>query len=193
MRIVIDSDEDSFAWDHSNPESSFTLIYRKFWPSLYNTAFKRLKNREQCQDIVQNVFIDLWNRKDKVSIKNLQGYLHTAVRYQVYKQLLKTPSNSDFFSVLEKLLQSPYNADEKLLTAELSNLVELWIDALPAKRKKIFLMHYYEHLSTQEIAAKLNISQKTVQNQLNRASLYIRERFTLFFLLSTTIGVFHKF
>jgi RNA polymerase sigma-70 factor (family 1) len=193
MRLAIDSDDDTFTWDHNNPASSFTLVYRKFWPSLYNTAYKRLKDRDQCQDIVQNVFTDLWNRKEKISIKNLEAYLHTAVRYQVYKQLLKAPSNSAFFSVLEKMLQSPYNADDHVLTAELSKLVELWIDALPEKRKKIFLMHYYEHLSTQEIAARLNISQKTVQNQLNRASIYIRARFTLFFLLTALEGFFTKF
>ncbi|MNL39221.1 RNA polymerase sigma factor [compost metagenome] len=55
-------------------------------------------------------------------------------------------------------------------------MIKLWIDALPDKRRKIFLMHYNDDLSTAEIAGRLNISRKTVQNQLNTASQALRLR-----------------
>jgi DNA-directed RNA polymerase specialized sigma24 family protein len=69
--------------DDSN---AFTKIYQKYWQELYNAAYKRNRNREQCQDIVQNVFTDLWNRRMALTIDNLQAFLHTAVRFQVFHQ-----------------------------------------------------------------------------------------------------------
>lgn len=161
-----------------NNEEGFAKIYRALWPSLFDTAYKRLKDKEKCQDIVQNVFADLWHRKDKVVITNLSAYLHTAVRFQVYKHALKLSPHSDFFGVLDQALESCFRADDTLITKELSTLVQLWIEALPSKRRKIFLMRYTEELSTQEIANRLNISQKTVQNQLNTATLDIKSRLT---------------
>lgn len=161
-----------------NDETSFSKIYSSLWPSLFNTAYKRLNDREKCEDIVQNVFVDLWQRKDKVSISNLSAYLHTAVRFQVYKQAANLPASSEFFDVIDHVIESSIKADDGVIAKELQTLVQLWIKALPKKRRKIFLLHYYKNLSTAEIAEHLNISQKTVQNQLNTASVEIRAKFS---------------
>lgn len=168
---------------NQNDEDSFSKIYRFLWPSLFNTAYKRLGDREKCEDIVQNVFVDLWQRKDKVTISNLSAYLHTAVRFQIYKHAAGMHSNSEFFNVLENVIEASARADENVLSKELRALVRSWINALPKKRRKIFLLHYYENLSTREIADYLNISQKTVQNQLNAATVEIKAKFSHLLLL----------
>lgn len=129
------------------------------------------------KDVIQNVFTDLWNRRGTVVIQNLSSYLHTAVRFQVFTQVSKKPVATVLFSELEEVLRSPSQTDSGLIDEELTRMLEMWIMALPEKRRKIFLMHYFEELSTQEIADQLNISQKTVQNQLNTATTYIRARF----------------
>lgn len=166
-----------------NNEAGFSRLYRIYWPSLFNTAYKRLKDKAACEDIVQNVFTDLWFRKDKVEISNLSAYLHTAVRFQVYKRAMRLPAGSQFFKGLDEVVESSLKADDELRVKELIDLVELWIAALPGKRRRIFIMHYSELLSTREIAGKLNISQKTVQNQLNIAATEIRSRFSYLFIL----------
>lgn len=168
----------------------FTTIYRRFWPELFNTAYKRLKDKELCQDVVQNVFTDLWSRKQQVTIGNLSAYLHTAVRFQVYSQLAKkSASGSEFYTSFENILESPFRADDPILSTELVTIAKLWFDTLPEKRKQIFLMHHFENLSTLEIAQKLNISQKTVQNQLNTANTFIKAKFADLFLFAILIGV----
>lgn len=161
--------------DHNR--EAFTLIYQKFWSSLFNSAYKRINDRDACKDVIQNVFTDLWVRREHLVIKNLSAYLHSAVRFQVYQHAAKHKHTSELFVALEEILISPFKADSDLMNEELCRIVELWVMALPEKRRKIFLMHYYEDLSTSEIAEKLNISQKTVQNQLLTASTYIRSRF----------------
>lgn len=168
---------------------AFTRIYQKFWDSLYNSAYKRLKDKDACKDLVQNVFTDLWIRRDQVSINNLPAYLHTAVKFQVYHQALKNPVGSDIFTMLEEMLVSPMRSDSGLINDELTKLMQLWIKALPEKRRQIFLMHYQEELSTKEIADLLNLSQKTVQNQLNTATTFIKARFSHF--LCVTLLVSH--
>lgn len=155
---------------------AFAVIYRKHWQALYNSAYKRTRDKEQCQDIVQNVLTDLWLRRNDVEIDNLPAYLHTAVRFQVFKQVSRQPTNSVLLDSFELTISSPEHTDDPLLEKEILNLMSLWIAALPSKRRKIFLMHYTDGLSTREIAARLGVSQKTVQNQLNTATQALRAR-----------------
>jgi RNA polymerase sigma-70 factor (ECF subfamily) len=171
-----------------NTEVSFSRLYRFFWPSLFNTAYKRLKDKAACEDIVQNIFSDLWFRKEKVAIANLSAYLHSAVRFHVYKRSIQLNTANTFIKGIDEAIESSVKADDALRVKELTDLVELWIAALPAKRRNIFIMHYRELLSTREIAEKLNISQKTVQNQLNTAASEIRSRFSyLFFFMMVVV------
>lgn len=76
---------------------------------------------------------------------------------------------------------SSLHADELLLDKEARILVEQFIDALPVKRRAIFIKHYIDELSTAQIALELNVSQKTVQNQLGTASFALRLRLTQLF------------
>ena len=157
-------------------QKSFSDIYNKYWRQLYTSAYKRLKNNEQSKDVVQNVFTSLWDRRKEVTIDNLAAYLHTSVKFQVYKQAMKAPEVSEFVEAFENILVSPVNTDDSLLEKEVLNLVKAWIDALPAKRKKVFLLHYQDGLSTKQIADILHISRKTVQNQLNTVNNALRLR-----------------
>lgn len=150
-------------------QSAFSVIYKRHWTGLYNAAYKRLKDHNHCQDILQNVFTDLWIRRGRLEIKNLIAYLHGAVRLQVYKVVHKEQGQAAFFNSFDTLISSSH-CDEMVLEKELKELVDAWKKALPGKRREIFKMRYEMGLSTNDIAAELNISQKTVQNQLNTAS-----------------------
>lgn len=171
-------------------QSAFSAIYRRHWPALYNAAFKRLNNHFHCNDVLQNTFIDLWTRRDELEIENLTAYLHGAVRFQVYKIVHKQQRYTAFFDSFNHIMTGP-DCDEALLDKELKDLFDSWILALPEKRREIFKMHYEMYFSTSEIAEKLDISQKTVQNQLNRASTLLRSKLTGLF--SFLFGFFSSF
>ncbi|MFD1143769.1 RNA polymerase sigma factor [Larkinella insperata] len=157
-------------------EEAFAEIYRRYWQRLYSSAYKRLRNEDQCQDLVQNVFTDLWERKAQHTIDNLPAYLFTAVRFQVLKQVSRQPGTADLLDAFEAILTSPIHSDDSLLEQEILNLVKLWVAALPEKRREIFLMYYSQDLSTADIADSLGVSQKTVQNQLHTATTALRAR-----------------
>lgn len=151
---------------HDGDEPAFAELYNRYWLELYDVAYKRLRNKEQVEDIIQDVFVKLWIRRAELQIENPQAYLHTAVRFRVFNYVERDAVHQSFFEPFDAMAQSPSGADERVLEKELLDLVQAYIESLPAKRKQIFLMHIKENLSTKEIAERLNISQKTVQNQL---------------------------
>lgn len=164
--------------------NAFELIYERYWAALYAGAYKQLQDREQSKDIVQDIFTDLWIRRGKVSIENLKSYLLSAIRFQVYNLVDRQKVAQSFYEPFRLLFANGFSADSTLADKELSMLFQEWLATLPEKRKQIFILHYSDRLSTSEIASRLNISQKTVQNQLGTAVADLRKR--IIFLFSIT-------
>ena len=173
-------------------KAAFDEIYNRYWSVLYNSAYQRTRNREQCKDAVQDVFIDLWQRRSESNIINLKAYLHQAVRFQIFKAIAKNPQHSDLSNGFQNLLLSPVNVDDLLREKEILRLLELWLRTLPEKRRQIFVLRYKEELSTKEIAEQLGISQNTVQAQLYTASESLRARFSQILTLSVMICFFSQ-
>ena len=173
-------------------ERAFTSIYRRHWNEVYLSAYNRLRDRTQCQDLVQNVFTTLWDRRDDADIHNLAAYLHTAARFQAIKFAGRQRGSSILLDTFEELMASPEQTDDLLIEKELLHLLHLFVDALPAKRRAIFIMRYTDNRTTAEIAEEMGIAQKTVQNQLNNAEIALRTRLAHILSLSVLISFWHS-
>ncbi|MFD2553110.1 RNA polymerase sigma factor [Sphingobacterium tabacisoli] len=158
-------------------EVAFGHLYDQYWSSLYSYAYNRLRFKERCQDLVQEVFMDIWRRRETLQVENLSAYLHSAIRFLTYKELKKAPLEHSYYLEFEEYLVSYFYADTSIKEKEYEQLLSCWIEVLPEKRRKIFLMHYLDGLSTETIANDLGISRKTVQNQLQRAKTELQERY----------------
>ncbi len=156
---------------------------------MYNSAFKRLHDEKQCEDLVQNVFADLWERRGEAEIENLAAYLNTAVRFQVIKHSTRTRGASPLTDNLESTLISSLCPEDPLIEQEILEIVKLWIAALPEKRREIFLMYYKEELSSSRIAEVLGVSRKTVQNQIATATNSIRDQLSKILFLYVIQGL----
>ena len=186
------SDNELFNLIQAGDQAAFGALYRRHWQSMFNNAYKRLKNRDISQDVVQNVFTDIWDRREAVVIENIPAYLHTAVRFQVIKQSVAAPDHAAMIDLFETDIVSAGRADDTLIGNEVKQLLRLWIDALPEKRREIFILHYFNGKSTEEIAGHLQISQKTVQNQLHTATTAIKSHFDKILLaevISSFLGI----
>jgi RNA polymerase sigma-70 factor (family 1) len=186
------SDEELILQLKEGNREAFSLIYDQYWPDLYNAIYKKTRDKQQCQDIVQNVFTDLWKRRYQLNIANLPAYLHTAARFQVYKQISRQPEKAIYLDCFDELIGSPIRTDDHLLETEIMDLINLWLAALPEKRRKIFLLYYREELSTREIADQLGISQKTVQSQLYTSTQSLRTRMAHFLSVAVLITLIAK-
>jgi RNA polymerase sigma-70 factor (ECF subfamily) len=148
-------------------QTAFNILFEKYWEFVYSNAFKRLKNKHDAEDIVQEIFTNIWLRRASLTIHNLPAYLHVAVRNQVFKTLAKQKNISFFF--LPENAEEPKKAEADLLWKEFFDSYQALLKTLPPKRQEIFRMRYDEDFSTKEIADKLSISRKTVQNQIGKA------------------------
>ncbi|MBO9204111.1 MULTISPECIES: RNA polymerase sigma factor [Niastella] len=162
---------------------AFNTLYDRYWELLYNAAYKRLKDKEQCKDIIQDVFIDLWCRRGQVTISNIKAYLLTAVRFQIYKLVAKEKAGPAFFELYETIASSTSGAEGTLIEKEFLDHVKAWIDELPEKKRTMFLLHTQYDKSTKEIANELSLSQKTVQNQLGSIIYRLRLHIAHFFMM----------
>lgn len=129
-----------------------------------------------AQELVHDVFMDLWRRRESLQIENLPAYLSKATYYRIINKQIQQ-KDTYFFELLENPGPSLYTADEALLEKDLTALIHLWIQALPEKRRRIFVQHYFEHLTVQEIAAQMQIAPKTVHNQLSLAIQFLRTHY----------------
>ena len=167
-------------------ESAFNELYERTWEKLYLTARQKLKDEFQAKEIVQDVYIDLWNKRKQREIQHTEAYLAQMLRFKVIDHYRKKKIHLEELDKIEDILQESVGADGLYLESELEGILHTWIDQLPAKRKKIFELYYLDSKSTKEIGNQLKLSTKTVQNQLiiskHSLNLILQRIFFLFFI-----------
>jgi RNA polymerase sigma factor (sigma-70 family) len=164
------TDQELIALLKQGDETAFDEIYLRYWKKYYNEAYKRLRNAELCEELVQDVFADLWLKRGHAAIENLGAYISTTVRYQVFMQYKKGSKMPVFEEPMEYMAETYLQADSMFELNELKARIDDWLQMQPEKRREIFKMRFMDELSTKEISALLGISQKTVQNQIITAT-----------------------
>ena len=138
-------------------------------------AFNRLKSKEVTEEILQDIFTSLWEKRSKTNIQNLSGYLYGAVKFGVLDyvraQIIreKYRSEKNFFEDT-----ASRTVEDQLTFEELQAVIAHEVNHLPDRCRLIFKMSREESLSRKEIAQQLNISPKTVDSQLNKAIAALR-------------------
>ncbi|HEV7378578.1 MAG TPA: RNA polymerase sigma-70 factor [Dyadobacter sp.] len=147
---------------------SFERIYDKFWSKLYLSAYSILRDKQACEDIVQDVLVQLWLKKDSAQIDSLPAYLHAAIRYQVFKVVKSGKMTLALPDEIE-LTSERTEAEDLLATQDLNQLLDDHIARLPEKCREVFILSRKNNLSIAEIADRLHISTKTVENHITNA------------------------
>jgi len=154
-------------------KEAFSELYRKYWTKAYSLAYARLADEDKAKDVVQEVFTNIWVRKEFL-IRNFQAYLSVSIRNQVIKQLTRE-RHIDYTRMTLPDIPSPYSqADERIKRKEFYASYNQIVAMLPPKRQTIFKLHHHDDLATKTIAAELGLSLKTVQNQLGKAVEQLR-------------------
>jgi RNA polymerase sigma-70 factor (family 1) len=175
----------------ADDRAAFAEIYKRYKGPLYIHAFHRLQDREETKDLLQQLFATVWETRKNLTINShLSGYLFTAVRNRVIKFVAHQQVSSRYIaSVQHSLNYISEHADELIREKELAAIIEKEIAALPPKMREIFELSRKHHLSNAEIASTLNISEKTVRNQLNNALQLLRVKLGL---LGVLVFLFYR-
>jgi len=154
--------------------AAYTEIYDRYIFALLNHAYNKTRSREEAKDIVQEVFVTLWARRESLSIDYLAGYLFRSVRNIFLNQVAHQAIQDKFILSMEKFAASNDIADHLIREKQLMAIIEREIAALPPKMREVFVLSRKEHLSHREIAEKLAISEQTVSKQVTNALKILR-------------------
>ncbi|MBD0832569.1 RNA polymerase sigma factor [Aestuariibaculum sediminum] len=164
-------------------KQALTELYNRYWKTLYISSYNLLKNKELCEEIIQDVFIDVWNYKENLQIKiSLKSYLYACVRYKVFSEFRKNKIQSvELMEGLNDRFQYA-TPETKLMHEELVMQIDAIVKTLPERCQEVYLLSRNQQLSHKEISEKLGISTKTVENHITLALKTIRS--SLGYLLS---------
>ncbi|TFF36944.1 RNA polymerase sigma-70 factor [Mucilaginibacter psychrotolerans] len=169
-------DADLLALLRLDDRKAFEILYKKYSPKLYYAAYNLFRDRDVCEDLVQELFIDLWAKRSELKITSLEWYLKVAIKNRVLVYIRTQRATLDV-SAIEALAEK-YSADSRLLQNDISRVLEDNVARLPEKCRQIFTLSRKEYLSNKEIAIRLGISVKTVENQMTIALRYLRNGLT---------------
>lgn len=155
--------------------AAFTELYNRHWKSLYYTALSILRQEEVCRDIVQEVFVSVWQRRADVDIEFPKTYLQQATRFQVFKAIHADKASREFYGRLAEV-SADIILENPLLYKELEHLVKDILDSLPEDARRAFLMSREEKLTYSEIAVRMDISVKTVEKKMSQTLRVLRKR-----------------
>ena len=177
----------------SNNEFGIKCIYDKYWKRLYLSAFSIVREAGPCEDIVQDVLLQLWLKRGEVEIYSLKSYLYSAVRYKVlsyirsadHRKIFIYPGELEQLAGIEELKD---RLNERDITGMLDNGVAL----LPERCKQVFTLSRKEFLSNKQIAERMGISIKTVEAQMTIALRLLKKSMSDFLYVLIIISLLIK-
>lgn len=170
------SDEQLLTLLKNDQEEAFDHLYFRYRNKLVIVAYNRLKSKEVAEEVVQDVFADLWQKRHTLQIRSsLSAYLFTAIKYSVLDHIRSLKTRDRFVTEMLKASgdASP-SAEQGMDFHELDFHLNKSIEALPEKCREVFTLSRFENYSVREIAEKLNISPETAKYHIAHALKTLR-------------------
>lgn len=154
--------------------SAFNVLFREYGRRLYRFAYGYLKSEEEAEELVQEVFTIIWEKRSGLrSELSFQSFLFT-ISFNIIKKHFRTKSHFAEYLKSGNKDESDMQTFQRINHDSLYQFVTRLVNQLPERRKLIFIKSRFEGLSIMEIADELEISHKTVENQLTDALKFIR-------------------
>ncbi|SDL93005.1 RNA polymerase sigma-70 factor, ECF subfamily [Catalinimonas alkaloidigena] len=169
----------TFAALRGDDVAAFRTLYHHFEPQLYAFALHLVRQREEAEEIVQEVFLKVWERRHTLDATlNFDGYLYRIARHLVYNKARHRVYEQAFRQyVVAAGIPTSSCTEEALAYQEVVALLEEIYATLPPIRRQVFLLSRVEGKSNSEIAQLLNTSKSNIENHLHKALKTIREKF----------------
>ena len=149
----------------NDDEAAFAALYGRYWKRMFAMAFLRLERRDLAEDIVQDVFTSLWQRRQELVIASVESWLATAVKYQLVTLINRRLSRE----ILTDVLPNDAFTDARIDVRFLEQQLAAEINRLPEKCRLVFTYSREFGYSNRDIAEKLQISEKTVEKHITTA------------------------
>ncbi|MCD0487783.1 sigma-70 family RNA polymerase sigma factor [Pedobacter sp. MC2016-14] len=175
------TDSELVAMISEGNELAFREVYNRYNGLLYAYAFRRLQVKEEAKDVVQEVFISLWEKRSGFILKTyLSGFLYKSVLNKIldiwkHNKIVRKHVLSQPFQIAADSVETDFLIREKDVTA----MIEREIAAMPARMREVYELRFKQHYSVKQIASEMEISENTVATQLQRASAHLKNKLGL--------------
>lgn len=155
---------------------AFNELFDRYGKRLYHFSIGYLKSAADSEEIVQEVFLKIWNNREELSAqKSFESYLFTIAKNSILNTIRKSKSEQAYLSYAKLHPGKNVLLDDELNFRELEEAYKEAVEQLSPRRKEIFMLNREQSLSNAEIAEKMNVSVKTVENQMTSALSEIRK------------------
>lgn len=181
--IYVDEELMDLLW--SGDHAAYAEIYQRYWALLYRHARKMLQNEEEARDVIQDVFVMLWSKREELDLSvSLSAYLYKAVRNRILNLFKRNKVEGNHLNSLKDFINQGENITDHLVRERtLSTIIEQEVALLPERMRQVFELKRNNNLSYKEIAKEMDISDLTVKTQMNKAIKTLRLKLgTLLFL-----------
>lgn len=160
-----------------NDLNSYEIIFKRYYKDLYRFAFSYVKEGTIAEEMAQEVFLYIWEKREQIEIHTtLKTYLYSAVKNKCLNYIkLELPKQQSMADISEVFLSVSEKRQDEGENEQIKRYIQKAIDALPKKCRRIFLLSRNAGMTYEEIAEELEISKKTVENQMGIALKKLRE------------------
>ncbi|QTE22565.1 RNA polymerase sigma factor [Polaribacter cellanae] len=189
---VINGVSDLQLWQEfkSGSESAFATIYKNHAAKLYSYGLKLVRNEDLVKDSIQDLFVDIWNSKDKLAnVTSIKGYLYKSIRRKLIREATKQRKFFDNTKDISNLLSSTPSAEFNLIEKQHFDrdckILKKHIATLSQKQKEIIHLKFYANLSYEDIMEVMSLDKKATYNLMSRTVKILRKqmKFSLIFLM----------
>ncbi|MCU0470905.1 MAG: RNA polymerase sigma-70 factor [Arcicella sp.] len=173
MQILVFSDDELISLLSTEKGSiAFDEIYERYWEKLLRMAIFKTNHKEAAEEIVQELFTSLWEKRRNVVINNLENYLFVALKYLIINYLKAKIKDTNLID--SEGLEIASNLHESMTAEALQSAIKKAVSLLPDKTQVIFHLSRFEEKSHKEIASELDISEKSVEYHITQALKFLR-------------------
>lgn len=164
-------------------KQAYERIYLAFNKELLLAAYKKTGDKAVAEELVQTIFISLWEKRLNLQINNLQAYLFGALKLSVINHIRSLVMENKYMEY-QGLTYSEDHQDTANLVElhDLSSIIEKGINSLPEKTQEVFRLSRYQHQSTKDISSELNISEKAVEYHITQSIKRLKEYIKNFYI-----------
>jgi RNA polymerase sigma-70 factor (ECF subfamily) len=174
--VLQKTDEELFAEIKLGNKQAFNVLFERYYVALCRFIFKMLRNTDDSEEIVQSFFVNFWlKRKIIIIVLSVKSYLYQSVKFAMFNFLKAKKNRTESEQKSSEQIQTGETPDDFEETQKLKNRINKAVEILPEKCREIFLLSRLNGLTYREIAEYLEISVKTVENQMGTALKKIRE------------------
>jgi RNA polymerase sigma-70 factor (family 1) len=182
-------DEAVLALYKGSDSHAYKEIYLRYWKPVYQVAYKKLHSKELAEELTQNLFVDLWKRRESLAIDSLSAYLFGSLKFAIINYFKSQIIQEKYQLHVSKSRPQQESTDHLILLHDLADALNKGIELLPKKTAEVFKLSRINNYSVKDISKTMNISEKTVEYHITQSLKTMRFHLKEYLLLFLFVGL----